>query len=259
MDYKRIYEDFIKARREMEPTLVGYTERHHIVPRSLGGGNEPENLIRLTPEDHFFAHLLLAKMHGGKMRAALFCMLQRTEQHWGRRHASRGRYGLARRMALPALSKRWLGKLNPLFNATKYQWVNYRTGVAKTATLSEMHRDHGASRASWTSVANGDRPSIKGWLLSSALDAHKPSEKGQSFTFVNRDGRVFTGTQGEFARAHKINLATASRVVRHESVTRCGWRLSGVKDRPHGFAKDGLPARARRPARAEISSGASST
>lgn len=239
MDYHRIYLDFIKDRRAKEPGLTGYVEKHHILPRSLGGGDEPENLIALTPEDHFFAHLLLAKMHGGKMAAALFCMLQITDWHWGRRHASRGRYGLAKRLAMPALSAQWTGENNPLFNSTVYRWVNYRTGSEELATLFEMHKKHGASRGSWTSVANGHRPSIKGWLLACDLSVHKKSDKGQVNRFVHRDGRSFIGTQGEFCAHTGLNDASSWRVVHQRSVTRCGWRLDGVMDRTFNAPRDG--------------------
>lgn len=37
-----------------------YHERHHIVPRCMGGGNEEENLIDLFAREHFEAHRLLA-------------------------------------------------------------------------------------------------------------------------------------------------------------------------------------------------------
>ena len=37
-----------------------YHERHHIIPRCLGGGNEEENLIDLFAKEHFIAHKLLA-------------------------------------------------------------------------------------------------------------------------------------------------------------------------------------------------------
>lgn len=37
-----------------------YHERHHIVPRCMGGGNEEENLIDLYAREHFEAHRLLA-------------------------------------------------------------------------------------------------------------------------------------------------------------------------------------------------------
>ena len=38
----------------------GYCERHHIVPKSLGGGNEESNLIDLYAKEHYEAHRLLA-------------------------------------------------------------------------------------------------------------------------------------------------------------------------------------------------------
>jgi hypothetical protein len=40
----------------------GYTEKHHIIPRSLGGSNDLENIVKLTAREHFICHLLLIKM-----------------------------------------------------------------------------------------------------------------------------------------------------------------------------------------------------
>lgn len=40
---------------------------HHIIPRCMGGRNNHENLIALSARQHFVAHLLLAKIYGGKM------------------------------------------------------------------------------------------------------------------------------------------------------------------------------------------------
>ena len=124
MDYQRIYDAFIASRKEAETTLNGYVERHHITPRSFGGPDDPDNLVKLTPEDHFFAHLLLAKIHGGKMSAALYCMMQVAPNHWGRRMHSRGRYGLAKRLAIPALREAFSGANNPLYNPTMFECVD---------------------------------------------------------------------------------------------------------------------------------------
>jgi hypothetical protein len=55
-------------------TIEGYVEKHHIVSKSLGGSNNKENLVRLTAREHFIAHLLLAKIHGGKMYSAVYLM-----------------------------------------------------------------------------------------------------------------------------------------------------------------------------------------
>lgn len=42
--------------------LSDYSERHHIIPRSLGGNNTSNNLVKLTAREHFICHRLLAKI-----------------------------------------------------------------------------------------------------------------------------------------------------------------------------------------------------
>ena len=39
-----------------------YHETHHIIPKSLGGTNIKDNLVKLTAKEHFICHLLLVKM-----------------------------------------------------------------------------------------------------------------------------------------------------------------------------------------------------
>jgi hypothetical protein len=63
--------------------LVKNTEKHHIVPRSLGGSNDESNIVRLTYREHFLAHLLLTKFTSGndryKMLHALgFCFYSKS-------------------------------------------------------------------------------------------------------------------------------------------------------------------------------------
>lgn len=38
-----------------------YSEKHHVLPRCLGGGNEQNNLVILTAREHFIAHAFLAR------------------------------------------------------------------------------------------------------------------------------------------------------------------------------------------------------
>jgi len=239
MDYNRIYADFIKDRRAKEGSLEGYVERHHIVPRSLGGSDDPDNLINLTFEDHYFAHLLLARIHGGKMASALWIMVNSSRARWRSRHHARRAYAAAKRYALSLMAEAWTAEGNPLFNPEVFDWTNYRTGCSRRATMYEMHREVGGSRPHWTNVATGQRPSYRGWLLTKNLATHKRSEKGQKFLFVNRDGREFFGTQAAFARAHKVSFATACRIVHQQSVSRCGWRREGVMDRRFNMPRSG--------------------
>ena len=76
MNYQNIYNLLIKkAQNRME--ITGYTEKHHIIPRSLGGNDDPSNIVVFTGREHFIAHLLLAKIHGGKMVHAAYMMSTR--------------------------------------------------------------------------------------------------------------------------------------------------------------------------------------
>lgn len=36
-----------------------YYEKHHIIPKSLGGKNDADNIVKLTAKDHILAHILL--------------------------------------------------------------------------------------------------------------------------------------------------------------------------------------------------------
>ena len=49
-------------------TITGYTEKHHIIPKSLGGANTKENLVELTAKEHFICHLLLTRMVEGNSK-----------------------------------------------------------------------------------------------------------------------------------------------------------------------------------------------
>ena len=59
MNYKAHYARLIE--RAKGRVLPGYYERHHVIPRCMGGNNDPENIVSLTPEEHYVAHQLLVK------------------------------------------------------------------------------------------------------------------------------------------------------------------------------------------------------
>jgi len=43
--------------------LEGYVEKHHIIPKCMGGSNDPENIVTLTAKAHYVAHHLLHKAY----------------------------------------------------------------------------------------------------------------------------------------------------------------------------------------------------
>ena len=61
MNYKSIYDNLItKAKNRI--LWVLYYEKHHIIPKSMEGSNDIENIVSLTAKEHIIAHHLLAKI-----------------------------------------------------------------------------------------------------------------------------------------------------------------------------------------------------
>jgi len=71
--YEKWY--FAITERAKTRTIDGYTERHHVQPRSLGGTDDKDNLVDLTAREHFICHWLLTKMHTGNARAKMIYAL----------------------------------------------------------------------------------------------------------------------------------------------------------------------------------------
>ncbi len=61
MNYQKIYDQLILRARSRK--LECYTEKHHILPRCMGGSDDKENLVSLTAREHFICHWLLIRIY----------------------------------------------------------------------------------------------------------------------------------------------------------------------------------------------------
>lgn len=63
--------------------LEGYSEKHHILPKSMGGSDIRENIAKLTAKEHFVCHLLLIRMTTGqdkkKMLHAVWSFVRKSK------------------------------------------------------------------------------------------------------------------------------------------------------------------------------------
>jgi phosphotransferase system IIB component len=71
--YKQWHDNIIARGKNRK--LSGYKEKHHILPRSLGGNNSKDNLVDLTPKEHFIIHMLLCKFTKGEAKRSMFFAL----------------------------------------------------------------------------------------------------------------------------------------------------------------------------------------
>jgi len=109
MDYQKHYDNLIN--RAKQRPVVLYTERHHIVPRCMGGTNSKENLVDLTPEEHFVAHQLLVKLFPNNQKL-IYAAAMMTRGHNGRR-ANNKLFGWIRKQFAETHSKAMKGQKRP--------------------------------------------------------------------------------------------------------------------------------------------------
>ena len=95
---------------------TGYTEKHHILPKSLGGTNEKDNLVRLPARVHFICHKLLVRMvidtrHKKNMIHALNMLAKANNKDQNRYKISSKEYETIRSQ----LSDSMKGTNNPMY------------------------------------------------------------------------------------------------------------------------------------------------
>jgi hypothetical protein len=211
MDYKKIYLQFIADRLAKSVAIDGYSEVHHILPKAFGGTDDPKNLIRLTPEDHIRAHLLLAKVYGGRMWAPVIVLCS----------SFNGRIPTKRAIKAAALARKHHGESmrgdgNPFFGKSHTQETIQRlrdstvyriggpNGELLSGTQFELATMTGVSNRSMNRICLGQRRTCQGWFnfdiygkngpLSKADATREWWRKNQSeVVLYHKDGRVWKG------------------------------------------------------------------
>jgi len=83
--YSKVYFSTIEKAKQRGWKKARGRERHHIIPQSLGGTNDKDNLVYLSCREHFLCHWLLVKITEGesyhKMVYALMGMRAENEHH----------------------------------------------------------------------------------------------------------------------------------------------------------------------------------
>jgi hypothetical protein len=115
--------------------ILGYTETHHIVPECfftkrkrkgkigfLGGtGNNKNNLVKLTPEEHLTVHLLLIKCFSSTfdyMESLIYVANMMFVYSKYNKRLTNKEYGWVKRIRSTSLSQNMKGENNPFYNKT---------------------------------------------------------------------------------------------------------------------------------------------
>jgi hypothetical protein len=110
--YYSWYKNIIKSAQSRATVPDSYYEVHHIIPRCLGGNDQPENLAKLTAREHFICHWLLTKFVNAqkqKINFALWSMMNLENEHQQRYKITSRKYQLLKEN-LTDTFKTFLGK-----------------------------------------------------------------------------------------------------------------------------------------------------
>jgi hypothetical protein len=83
MDYRKIYNKIVE--RGKSRTMVGYYEKHHIIPKCVGGKDVKDNIVNLTSREHFICHWLLHNMFPDNVKLSraftMMCLVKSNNQY----------------------------------------------------------------------------------------------------------------------------------------------------------------------------------
>ena len=177
MQYEKIYLRLTAravGRKKLKRGASGYIyyEKHHVIPRCLGGTDTKDNLVLLTAEEHWLAHLLLVKIHPGNDKLIFAC--QAMSMAGGNNGRTTNKlFGWIRRAYREATSLRQKGqsvpqerrdkisaalKGKPAHHQQGEKNVSKRPDVAKKISLSKIGKKTGPrSEETKAKIAAGNK------------------------------------------------------------------------------------------------------
>lgn len=149
MNYQRIYNLLVQKAQDRKE-IPDVIEKHHILPKSMGGSNSKSNIVFFTPKEHYVSHHLLWKIYRNKeMHYAFWLMVNKTSSDGRRVYKVNSRtYSLAKEEHRLQVSKTHTGKTRSEESKRKsgsaikgrIPWNKGLTGVYSKETLEKISK-----------------------------------------------------------------------------------------------------------------------
>jgi len=206
LNYSKIYNNLI-LKRQNTAINEGYFETHHIVPKCAGGTNNKSNLIRLTPREHYIAHLLLYKMseyikYKCKLSYAIQCMNNFDVSNENIRSFSKN-YSLVKTIFSKEMSIKMTGEKNPFYNKKhsdesklKMRGPRPQVSGSNNSMYNKNHTEESKLKMSINSKGKllgaenpAKRPEVREKLSQGKLGANNPNAK--SWHVIDPEGNEY--------------------------------------------------------------------
>lgn len=139
--YTHWYYNIIESARTSPTT--GYGEQHHVVPRSMGGSNGKDNIVKLSARQHFVCHLLLVKMTSGRDKFKMICAAHHMSVCHRKIHykITSMTYEQLKRQR----SESMRGTNNPMYGRGQKWTLEQRANLSRSLRNSEALKNRGAT------------------------------------------------------------------------------------------------------------------
>lgn len=145
MTYDEFIQNILNTRGRFSVPESEYKERHHIIPRCMGGTNDECNLIDLYAREHYMAHKLLAleNQDNYKLQYAWLSMgFLRSKYIKGRYEITAEEYERLKEIDSQLASKRMIGSGNPMYGKVHSEETRRKIGEkSKGRYFSEESRN----------------------------------------------------------------------------------------------------------------------
>lgn len=194
MDYQKIHDSIIENAKNRKLPKEVYTERHHILPRSMGGNDHKDNLVTLTGREHFIIHWLLFKIHKNPSMTYAFFAMTNKGNTTQKRYTSWS-FHYARQAIASFMSLHRSGENHPFYGVTGEN--NPHFGMKRSEATKALLSDCASKR---TGVKNTKSRKVVNIETTEIFDTLTDAQKkhGGNIHYAINDG----GTAGGFHFAY---------------------------------------------------------
>lgn len=213
--YSRWYFSLVSSRKNRILSDNVYIEKHHIIPRSLGGNDSDSNIVLLTAREHFIAHLLLVKMFVGekkiKMSFALKCMTNFQNSYHSRYNPSSRIYEISRKYAVEAISFKNTG--HPGYLKKQSLESRKKISISMKETLSQLTPEQLTQRMKNSCCSLDTYTKERAKKISDALTG-----------YVRSDASKESYRKGAIAHRNSLSLAEKKKIYGEKNAGKT-WKL----------------------------------
>lgn len=243
--YRRLYNAIIENAKEQDrkKTRNGtYYERHHILPKSLGGDDSEENLVLLTAREHYLAHYLLTKFTTGPGLHSVACawrMMNTDKRKKKSRYVNSRLYEHSKELVREAISAintgRNVGKKSAFYKHEVHVFYNHVTDKYFKCTQGELSR-YGIGSSEAVRIMNGlmsknvmlvtkDRPKPRPFKQKGY---HNPATDKNVYTFIHPEHgehKTLRMTLMSMFPDHKLTVQGLTDMIKGRTKSHRGWRV----------------------------------